>query len=327
MLRDKRIAVVVPCFNEADNIVGVLNTMPAFVDLVVVVDDASTDGTVFQVREFNKKDPRVHLICLDVNSGVGAAISSGHVLAREMNFDVVAVMAGDGQMDPEILSKIVWPVVLDEVDFTKTNRLFDASSTIDIPKHRFVGNFILSLFTKIASGYWKISDAQSGYTAIGRKGIYQIPWEKMYPRYGQPNDLLISLNIFDLRVADIHTPPRYNVGENSKLRIRRVVFTIPTILWVGFWRRIWVKYVVRNSHPLVILYLAAFTSGAISAVLFLRLLIGFIVTRDILLVSAILYSFSALFSLQCFSFAMWFDLQHNESKQFSYSLADIQVDD
>jgi glycosyltransferase involved in cell wall biosynthesis len=326
MLRDKRIAVVVPCFNEEDNIVRVLSTMPSFVDLIIVVDDASTDGTVLQIEKFHEKDARVHLISLDINSGVGAAISCGHIFARQMQFDVVAVMAGDGQMDPEILSKIVWPVVLDEVDFTKTNRLFDVSSTIEIPKHRFIGNFILSLFTKIASGYWKISDAQSGYTAISRRGLNQIPWEKMYPRYGQPNDLLISLNILDLKVADIYTPPRYNVGEKSKMRIRRVIFTIPKILWTGFWRRIWAKYVVKNSHPLVILYLAGFASGLISIILFLRLLIGFMLTRDVLLVSAILYSFSALFSLQCFSFAMWFDLQHNESKQFSYSLDDIEVD-
>lgn len=326
MLRNKKIAVVVPCFNEEDNVVRVLRTMPTFVDSIIVVDDASTDGTVNEINKFYEKDPRVHLICLDMNSGVGAAISSGHIFARQMDFDVVAVMAGDGQMDPEILSKIVWPVVLDEVDFTKTNRLFDISSTTEIPKHRFIGNFILSLFTKIASGYWKISDAQSGYTAIGKRGLNQISWEKIYPRYGQPNDLLISLNILDLKVADIYTPPRYNVGEKSKMRIRRVIFTIPSILWAGFWRRIWAKYVVKNSHPLVILYLSGFASGAISIILFLRLLIGFILTSDVLLVSAILYSFSALFSLQCFSFAMWFDLQHNESKQSSYSLDDIEVD-
>jgi glycosyltransferase involved in cell wall biosynthesis len=326
MLRGKKIAVVVPCFNEENNILNVLATMPDFVDSVIVIDDASTDLTVSQVNSYLKIDSRVHLIGLQVNSGVGAAIARGHLYARDLNLDVVAVMAGDGQMDPQILSKIIWPVVMDEVDFTKTNRLFDANSTVDIPRHRFIGNFILSLFTKIASGYWKISDAQSGYTAIGKKGLEQISWEKMYPRYGQPNDLLISLNILDLRVADIYTPPRYNVGEKSKMKIRRVLFTIPRILWSGFWRRIWMKYVVKNSHPLVILYLAGFASGLISLLLFIRILAGFLITSDVFLISLITFSFSALFSLQCFSFAMWFDLQMNENKQSAYSLEEIVIE-
>jgi glycosyltransferase involved in cell wall biosynthesis len=326
MLKNKRIAVVVPCYNEEGNVLNVLSTMPDFVDFMIVVDDASIDQTVLQVESYIKIHPHVHLIQLQTNSGVGAAIARGHLYARELEVDVVAVMAGDGQMDPKILSKLIWPVVVDEVDFTKTNRLFDDLSTIDIPKHRFVGNFILSLFTKVASGYWKISDAQSGYTAIGRRGLEKVPWEKMYPRYGQPNDLLITLNILNLRVADVYTPPRYNVGEKSKMKIKRVIFTIPKILWMGFWRRIWKKYVVQNSNPLVILYLAGFTTGLVSILLFLRLLFGFLVTGDILLISAILFSFSALFALQCFSFAMWFDLQQNEKYQLTYALEDIIVD-
>ena len=323
MLRNKSIAVVVPCFNEEGNILNVLGSMPVFVDYIIVIDDASHDETVNQVLQCAEQDSRIRLLCLEVNSGVGAAISKGHLFARDLDIDVVAVMAGDGQMDPKLLSKVVWPIVIDEVDFTKTNRLFDSASTTDIPKHRFVGNFILSLFTKIASGYWKISDAQSGYTAIGTRGIQELSWEKMYPRYGQPNDLLISLNILELRVADIYTPPRYNVGEKSKMKIKRVIFTIPKILWNGFWRRLWAKYVVKNSHPLVILFFAGFLSGIISFLLFFRLLLIFIITGDVLLISAILFSFSTLFSLQSLSFAMWFDLQHNEKLQLTYRLNEI----
>jgi glycosyltransferase involved in cell wall biosynthesis len=323
VLKDKRIAVVVPCFNEESNIINVLRSIPEFVDSIIVIDDASHDQTVHKVMRYMTEDSRLELLCLDINSGVGAAISKGLLFARDFDIDIVAVMAGDGQMDPSLLIKVVWPIILNEADFTKTNRLFDVSSAIKIPKHRFIGNFILSLFTKIASGYWKISDAQSGYTAIGKKGIDQIPWEKMYPRYGQPNDLLITLNTLNFRVADIHTPPRYNVGENSKMKISKVLFTIPLILWKGFWRRLWVKYVVRDSHPLVILYLAAFSSGAFSLFLFTRMLFSFFISGEDFLVSATLFSFLALFSLQCFSFAMWFDLQANEDKQLTYALDDI----
>jgi glycosyltransferase involved in cell wall biosynthesis len=327
VLNHKKFAVVIPCFNESNNISNVIETIPAFVDVVIVIDDASTDDTTIEVSKHVINNPRIKLITSRVNSGVGAAISKGYLLARDLQVDVVAVMAGDGQMDPTLLSRVAWPVVTDQVDFSKTNRLFDVASIIDIPRHRYIGNFILSFLTKIASGYWKISDAQSGYTVINKKALQEIAWEKMYPRYGQPNDLLISLNTLDFKVADIYTPPRYGVGEQSKMKIRKVIFSIPKILWLGFWRRLWIKYVVRNSHPLVILYLSAFFGGIISFILFIRLLIGFILTNDILLVSAVLFSFSTLFSLQCLSFAMWLDLQSNEERQLTYRLDDIIVED
>ncbi len=327
MLRNNKIAVVVPCFNEDSNIAKVINTMPNFVDLIVVVDDASTDKTIDEVKRLSIGDSRIHLLTSQRNGGVGSAISKGCIHALEEESDVVAVMAGDGQMDPEILEKIIWPIILDEVDFTKTNRLFDMASYSDIPKHRFIGNFILSLFTKIASGYWKISDAQSGYTAINKKGLSRVDWKRMYPRYGQPNDLLITLNILNLRVGDIFTPPRYGVGEKSKMKIHKVLFTIPPILWKGFWKRLWLKYVVRNSHPLVILYISSVLAGLISIFFFGKLFLSFILDGDVPQTSAILFSFSALFSLQSLSFAMWFDLQYNESNQKSYILEDIFLDD
>ncbi len=118
------------------------------------------------------------------------------------------------------------------------------------------------MLTKIASGYWHIADSQSGYTAINKKALRLVNWDKMYKRYGQPNDLLVLLNIFNLKVRDIYTEPLYDVGENSKLSIPRVIFTIPFLLFRRFLYRLKEKYIIRDFHPLVFFYASGFLAVA-----------------------------------------------------------------
>src|SRR5438105_2001626 len=101
MLNGARVFVVVPALNEEAHVGRVLDTMPAFVDHIVVVDDGSTDETASIVRRAS--DPRVVLLRHDMRRGVGAAIATGYerTLAMEgTECDALCVMAGDGQMDP-----------------------------------------------------------------------------------------------------------------------------------------------------------------------------------------------------------------------------------
>jgi len=168
----KTIAVVVPAHNEEKMISQVLNTMPDFVDLVVVVDDASTDRTAEIVTSYSLRPvSRVRLIQHDHNQGVGAAIITGYKVALAQDMDVVVVMNGDAQMDPDDLPRLVEPVVRDETDYAKGNRLFRGESWRMIPHHRYLGNSVLSLLTKIASGYWHVADSQTGYTVISRTAL------------------------------------------------------------------------------------------------------------------------------------------------------------
>ena len=132
------------------------------------------------------------------------------------NIDAAVVMAGDGQMDPKDLPLLLDPVVSGEVYYSKANRLIYQDTYSNIPKIRFFGNAIISLLTKIASGYWHISDSQTGYTVICKEA-------KTYKRYGQPNDLLVRLNVHNFIVKDVPLKPVYNVGERSKLKMRKVI--------------------------------------------------------------------------------------------------------
>lgn len=311
MYKNKKIAVVVPCYNEETQIGKVIDTMPDFVDCIVVVDDQSKDNTVQVVKELQIKNPKVHLIALKVNEGVGGAIAAGYKWCRDNNIDATAVMAGDGQMDPKELSTILDPVVDGRADYSKGNRLRVSQSYKKIPFIRFFGNSALSFLTKIASGYWHVSDTQSGYTAINHAALSAINWDELYKRYGCPNDILVKLNIFDFKVADIPQEPVYAVGEKSKMKIRRVIFTIGWLLVKLFFYRMKEKYVVRDFHPLVLFYALGFFQMLLCLIFFIRLVGIFIFEGYMPQVSLLIVLFTFSISIQSFFFAMLFDMNAN----------------
>ena len=243
MFLGKSIVVVVPAHNEERLILGVLRDMPDFVDKIVVVDDASTDSTSERVQQCREGgNHKIVLIRHEVNQGVGGAIATGYKWARESEMDMAVVMAGDAQMDPNDLPKLVECVARGKADYAKGNRLASKGAFRKIPKVRYFGNSVLSLLTKIASGHWHIGDSQSGYTCISKRALHTIDWDRMYRRYGQPNDLLVTLNIHDFQVCDVPVNPVYNVGEISEIRIHKVIFTISWLLFHNFCRRLAIQY-------------------------------------------------------------------------------------
>lgn len=310
--KGKTIAVVVPAYNEERLIGRVIETMPEWVDRIVVVDDCSQDGTADQVRTLaSHMDGRLRLIRHDTNQGVGGAIATGYQWCRKKEMDVVVVMAGDAQMDPGDLPGLLDPVVNGEVDYAKGNRLFTGDAWNQIPKLRYLGNSMLSLLTKIASGYWHVADSQSGYTAINARVLKTIDWDRMYKRYGQPNDLLVRLNVHNFRVRDVPVTPVYNIGEDSGVRPLRMIPRLSCLLFKLFLYRMWQKYVIRDFHPLVFFYamgLGLLVPGALFGLylFFHRLFVGPIAPT-----SALFAVFLFVTGLQSLFFGMWFDMEYN----------------
>jgi glycosyltransferase involved in cell wall biosynthesis len=310
MLEGKRVGVVVPAYDEEALIGETLGGIPAFVDCILVVDDASRDATAELARAFG--DPRVEVISHDANRGVGAAIVTGYRRALEHDLDVVAVMAADNQMDPADLATLVQPVARGELDYAKANRLFTGQAWVLIPRTRYIGNAILSMLTKIASGYWHVADSQSGYTAIARPMLAQLDLDRVYTGYGFPNDLLVHLNVWSARVRDFPSRPVYGVGERSGIKYRRVVPRISWLLLRGFFWRLREKYVIRDFHPLVFFYalgLAATLAGLALGILELVDRIdGHAVSVGTVVLIALLLISGSQFTL----FAMWFDMESNK---------------
>ena len=312
MFQDKSIAVVVPAYNEETQIKRVVATMPPLVDRIVVVDDASRDRTAQVVEELAAQDPRVVLIRHPENQGVGGAIASGYKWVRDQDLDVAVVMAGDGQMDPDDLPTLLEPVTKGEVDYAKANRLVWAQASQYIPKARFWGNSVLSLLTKIASGYWHVADSQTGYTAINHQALHTVDWDQMYRRYGQPNDLLVRLNVHNFRVRDVPLKPVYNVGEKSGIKIKKVVLPIAWLLCKLFFWRLKEKYVVRDFHPLIFFYAMGVLLFVLFWLLALRFVILWISQGQVPEITAMALIFCAITGLQSIFFAMWFDMEYNK---------------
>ncbi len=319
MYKNQKIGVVVPCYNEGTQIKMVIDTMPDFVDHIIIVDDVSKDDTVKVItasvddNKLSKEiaDDLVVLIKHEKNQGVGGAIASGYEWCRDNGVDVAAVMAGDGQMAPDELGSVLDPVIEDNADYSQGNRLVYGEAFKKIPKIRYFGNSALSLLTKIASGYWHIADSQTGYTAINRKALETIDWQDMYKRYGQPNDLLIKLNVCDFRVADVPITPVYNVGEKSGIKVRKVLFTISWLLFKGFLWRMKEKYIIRNFHPLVFFYTMGFMMLSLSAGFFARVIYLWNLDGHAPALSAFAVMFSFSMGFQSIFFAMWFDMENN----------------
>ncbi len=267
--------------------------------------------------ESDKKNSLNKFILLEHsrNSGVGAAITTGYKWARDNNIDCIAVMAGDGQMDPAELLSICNPIINENVDYTKGNRLNHKAAKKIVPKHRFIGNSILSLLTKIASGYWKVSDTQTGYTAISKDALRNIDLYDIYKSYGMPNDLLVKLNIASMVIKEIPIKPIYNVGEKSKMKVYKVIPKVSLLLIKLFFKRLFIKYLFKNFHPLFICYIMFIILSIISIYLLSFLIRDYffvdIVNKNYLLA----FCFCAFTSIQFLLFGMWFDMQDNDRLQ------------
>jgi glycosyltransferase involved in cell wall biosynthesis len=234
MWMGSRVVVVVPAWDEAPRIGRVLRTVPAWVDTIIVVDDASRDGTADEARAV--ADPRVEIVRHPRNRGVGAAIVTGYkrALARTGGArDAFVVMAGDGQMDPGDLPSLVTPVARGEADYVKGSRFRTLEVTRTMPKGRLIGGLVLSWATSCALGI-AVSDSQCGYTAMASEACSRLDLEALWPRYGYPNDLLSQLTLRRMRIAEAPVRAVY-ADEVSRLRSRDV----PVV--IGLVARAWIR--------------------------------------------------------------------------------------
>jgi glycosyltransferase involved in cell wall biosynthesis len=245
LYKQLRVAVVVPAFNEERKIRETVRTVPGFVDLVVVVDDASRDATGREARAaataVGRRD--VEIVRHRDNRGVGAAIVTGYRRALGRGADVVAVMAGDGQMAPEDLPRLLDPIAAGTADYVKGNRFARPEVWRVMPRARLAGNMLLSLATRVTSGYWRMFDSQCGYTVASRRALEAVDLGRMFPRYGYPNDLLARLNAAGMRVVDVPVRAVYGPGWRSGISPSMVLYPISFVLMRSWGERIFVKYV------------------------------------------------------------------------------------
>ena len=275
-----------------------------------------TDGGGMLIERAKLHDPigRVLPIQHRENLGAGGSIKTGYLAALQDEVDITVTVDGDGQMDLSQMPKLMDPIVEDEADYAKGNRLLYREYRADMPKFRFFGNSILTFLTKISSGYWKTMDPQNGYTAISYYALNNVGIEAMYEYYGYCNDLLVKLNTKGMRVADVAIPAIYG-EEESNISYTTYIRKVSWMLLGNFFWRLKTKYLVLDFHPLAFLYIFGLsaTLGGTAATLWTiyqyTILGGDLFVRASL--SMLVFLIGSLFLIH----AMLFDMQVNEDKE------------
>ncbi len=271
MYRELTVAVVVPAYNEEGFVGNVIDDLPAFVDRAYVIDDGSTDDTWAEIQHHAQTkndahdghfDQLVVPIQHEKNRGVGGAIKTGYLRAREEGIDATAVLGGDDQMNPDELQRYIDPLIDADVEYVKGNRFARPEDWEAMPRLRLVGNILLSYLTKVASGYWETMDSQNGYTVISRSALERTDIEGMYEYYGYCNDLLVRLNAADIPIADVSRSSEYayTEGWKSHIEYKEYVPRVSAMLFRSFLWRLRRKYLLADYNVLAPLYLFGISS-------------------------------------------------------------------
>jgi hypothetical protein len=148
-------------------------------------------------------------------------------------------------MDPHLIPRFVAPILEGEADYTKGNRFFNLERIRAMPRMRLFGNAILSLMTKLSSGYWDLFDPTNGYTAIHADAARYLPFDKISRRYFFESDMLFRLNTLCAVVVDVPMDAVY-ADEVSNLKISRIATEFAFRHACNFCKRLFYNYYLRN---------------------------------------------------------------------------------
>jgi glycosyltransferase involved in cell wall biosynthesis len=262
MYRNLKVAAILPCYNE-EKLIGItIETMPDFVDEIIVVDDKSKDKTWDVIKKIAKTNKRVRPIHLEQNVGIGGAYVNGFEYALEHDADLIFTMAGDAQCNQDYMSTMIDTLIDTDADYVKANRFVHLEELKQMPRFRRIGNTFITILTKFSTGYYSIFDSQNGYGVFTRKTLQNLPFEHIGRRYDYENTLLIALAIMDAKVTDEAVPAIYG-DEQSTIPVFRTSMRALRVVWRGFWKRIYYKYILVNFHPIALFLLLSLLLGLI----------------------------------------------------------------
>lgn len=264
MYRNTEVAVVIPCYNEEKLIGKTIDGIPDFVDHIIAVNDASKDDTIGKLKLLKKKHKNLHIVDNEVNQGVGGALMSGYEFAlSKTKATAIGIVAGDAQFDTSYLAAMLDDFIDKEADYVKASRFFHREAFKTMPKYRQFGNIFISLLTKFSTGYYSITDITNGCGFLRRAIIEKVDFSIVQRRYDYETSMLTALSIADAKVID-HAVPAHYGEETSTIKLIPTALRNLRAVWVGFWRRIYYKYILYGFHPIALFLIAGtiiFTLG------------------------------------------------------------------
>ena len=238
--------LVVPCYKVKAHILRVIAKTPAWFEGIVCVDDACPEGSGDFIEAENT-DPRVVVIRLARNQGVGGATMAGYAEAVKRGARVMVKVDGDDQMDLSHAAHLVAPILLGEADYAKGNRFTSISHLTTMPTVRVLGNAMLSFAAKLSTGYWNIFDPTNGYTAMEATVGRLVMEKRVSRRFFFETDLLYHLGTLRAVVRDVPMPARY-ADEVSNIRIGQIVGPFALKHMRNFAQRVIGQYFVRDFN-------------------------------------------------------------------------------
>lgn len=261
MYRKVTAAVVVPAYNEEKLIAKTVNTVPDFIDYIIVINDASKDTTLEVITELAKTNKRLIILDNEVNKGVGGSLIRGFKHALEQtDATAIGILAGDAQCDPNYMQPMLDELLDSNVDYVKANRFFHRDALKAMPSYRKLGNILISLLTKFSTGYYSISDTQNSYGFFKRHILEKVNFDFVKERYDYENTMLVALSIAGAKIKDYPVPAIYG-DEESTIKFLPTALRALKAVWIGFWRRIYYKYILYSFHPIALFLFSGLLFG------------------------------------------------------------------
>lgn len=255
MYKKRSITAVIPAYNEEKLIAKTVETLPDFVDKIVLINDGSSDDTLKIITDLAKKNKKIVIVNNTINLGLGTSMVKGFKKALALKTDLICVLAGDAQCDPSYLNKMADELITNDLDYVKANRFVHLEELKKMPKMRKFGNIIITILTKFSTGYYNIFDSQNGYAVFTREILEKLSLSMVGKRYDYENTLLTALSIAGARVRDYPVPAVYG-EETSTIKVLPTTIRALRVTFTGFWKRIYNKYILINFHPIALFLLS-----------------------------------------------------------------------
>ena len=217
MEQDKKVLIIIPAYNESENIEHVVRHMMSQAPRYdyLVVNDGSTDNTLELCRQAN-----FHYLDLSINMGIGGAVQAGYVYACKNGYDIAVQMDGDGQHDIAYLEKMLEPILQDQADVVIGSRFLEKEGFQSSASRR-MGINILSGLIKLTTGK-RIMDVTSGYRAVNR--MFIDIYSKDYPTdYPEPEAIVAAI-MHRGRVMEIPVQMKAREGGTSSITFKKSIY-------------------------------------------------------------------------------------------------------
>jgi glycosyltransferase involved in cell wall biosynthesis len=252
MYKTLKVSVVIPAYNEEALLTQTVTTIPQSIDYIIVVNDASSDTTLNVAYELQKRDERIVVLDNEDNGGIGYSLKRGFEYSLQMtDAEAIGIVSADAQCDPTCIEPMLDVFIDRNCDYVKGNRFFQRTALQSMPSYRRVGNIFVSLMAKFSTGYYSVSDITMGFGFLRKSALEQVNFSLVRNRYDYETSMLVALSIVGARIKDFSVPAIYG-QETSTIDFWPTVFRVLHTLWIGFWQRMYYKYMLFNFHPVIL---------------------------------------------------------------------------